>query len=131
MGDRAVIGFQADKDSVPVFLYSHWGGADRYNDAQRAVEAARARWDDPAYATRIAISQIVENYWKEELGFGISAGHNSFCQPDYPETILVNWGDRKVYIVSSDDSTHVQQIMTFDQFCGIFFSTGSDEEVNV
>ena len=79
MGDRAVIGFKADKEAIPVFLYSHWGGSDRYLDAQRAIEGARPRWDDPAYATRIGISQIVENYWHEETGFGISAGHNSFC----------------------------------------------------
>ena len=40
MGDRAVIGFKADSASVPVFLYSHWGGSDRYKDAQRAITAA-------------------------------------------------------------------------------------------
>ena len=116
MGDRAVIGFKADVAAVPVFLYSHWGGSDRYKDAMRAIEAARPRWNDAAYATRIGISQIVENYWSEELGFGVSAGHNSFCQPDYDDVILITWEDRLVEIVSASDSTEVSQTMTFDEF---------------
>ena len=119
MGDRAVIGFQPKSEGIPVFLYSHWGGSDRYKDAQRAIEAARPRWDDPAYATRIGISQIVENYWSEELGFGISAGHDSFCQPDYDDVILITWGSRLVEIVSAGDSTIVSQRFTFDQFLSL------------
>ena len=119
MGDRSVIGFKADKDAVPVFLYAHWGGSDRYRDAMRAIEAARPRWDDAAYATRIGISQIVENYWSEELGFGISAGHNSFSHPDYDDVILITWGGRTVDIVSAGDSTVVKQTMPFDMFLTI------------
>lgn len=116
MGDRAVIGFKADKDSIPVFLYSHWGGSDRYADTQRAIAAAQPRWSDAAYATRIAISQIVENYWHEETGFGISAGHNSFAQPDYDDVILVTWDTLTVEIVSADDSTKVSMSMSFEEF---------------
>ena len=116
MGDRAVIGFKADKEAIPVFLYSHWGGSDRYRDAQRAIEAARPRWNDSAYATRIGISQIVQNYWSEELGFGVSAGHNSFCQPDYDDVILITWGTRSVEIVHAGDSEDIEQTFTFDQF---------------
>lgn len=116
MGDRSVIGFRADKEAIPVFLYSHWGGSDRYRDAMRAIEAARPRWNDASYATRIGISQIVENYWSEELGFGISAGHNSFGYPDYDDVILITWETRTVEIVSSRDSTNVTQTIPFDAF---------------
>lgn len=119
MGDRAVIGFKADTEAIPVFLYSHWGGSERYLDAQRAIEAARPRWDDPAYATRIGISQIVENYWSEETGFGISAGHNSFSTPDYGDVILITWDTRTVEIVSALDSEKVSQTMTFEQFLSL------------
>lgn len=120
MGDRAVIGFKADKDDqAPIFLYSHWGGSDRYRDAVRAVVAAEPRWSDPAYATRIAVSQIVENYWKEETGFGLSAGHNSFGQPDYDDVILISWGERLVEIVSAGDSTKVTQQMPFEVFLSV------------
>ena len=117
MGDRAVIGFRSNEsDEAPIFLYSHWGGSDRYSDTQRAIEAARPRWDDPAYATRIAVSQIIENYWSEETGFGLTAGHNSFCQPDYDDVILVDWESKTVFIVSASDSTKTQMLMSFDDF---------------
>jgi hypothetical protein len=116
MGDRAVIGFKADTEAIPVFLYAHWGGSDRYKDAMRAIEAARPRWNDHAYATRIGISQIVENYWAEETGFGISAGHNSFSTPDYDDVIIITWSTRTVEIVSACDSTKVSQTMPFDSF---------------
>jgi hypothetical protein len=116
MGDRAVIGFKADNASVPVYLYSHWGGSDRYRDAQRAIEAARPRWNDHAYATRIGISQIVENYWAEETGFGISAGENSFSTPDYDDVIVITWDSRSIEIVSAADSEKILQTLTFDEF---------------
>jgi hypothetical protein len=124
MGDRAVIGFKDKSDSVPVFLYSHWGGRDRYSDLQRALTAAQPRWNDSAYATRIAISQIVENYWSEETGFGISAGENSFCQPDYDDVPVVIWSDRRVVIVSADDSTQLcttsmPVTLAFDEFLAL------------
>jgi hypothetical protein len=122
MGDRAVIGFKADTEAIPVFLYSHWGGSDRYLDAQRAIEAARPRWHsltDPAYATRIGISHIVENYWHEETGFGISAGHNSFSTPDYGDVIIITWREKTVEIVSAVDSTQVESTMTFDAFLAL------------
>lgn len=117
MGDRAVFGFkQSVADDCPIYLYSHWGGCDRYIDAQRAITAARPRWSDPAYATRIAVSQIVENYWKEELGFGLSAGENNFCQPDYDDIIVIVWGERQVWIASASDSRKVSLRMSFDDF---------------
>jgi hypothetical protein len=121
MGDRAVIGFKEDKDAVPVFLYSHWGGSDRYRDLQRALTAAQPRWNDAAYATRIAISQIVENYWKDETGFGISAGENSFCTPDYEDVPVVIWSDRRIVVVSAADSTQLctttmPVTLSFDEF---------------
>lgn len=119
MGDRAVIGFRANKDDVPIFLYSHWGGSDRYSDTQRAIEAARPRWDDAAYATRIAISQIIENYWSQETGFGLSAGHNSFSDPDYPDVILVDWDAREVLVVSASDTTKVSMATSFDDYLSL------------
>ena len=120
MGDRAVIGFRASREDIPVFLYSHWGGSERYRDAARVIEEARPRWTDPAYATRIAISQIVADDWSGELGFGISAGHNSFCQPDYDDVIIISWRDRTVEIVSAGDSEYLNSSHDFEYFCSHF-----------
>lgn len=119
MGDRAVIGFRADSEATPIFLYSHWGGSTRYADARHAIEEARPRWSDPAYATRIAVSQFVQNYWVEEVGFGLSAGYDSFCQPDYDDVILIDWQARTVFIVSADDSTQVLASTKFEDFLAL------------
>ena len=120
MGDRCVFGFKESKNAVPVFLYSHWGGGDRHVDLQRALSAAQPRWSDAAYATRIAISQIVENYWSEELGFGITAGDNSFCEPDYNVVPVVVWSEQKVRFVSSTDSTdEVEDPIDFSTFLAL------------
>lgn len=124
MGDRAVIGLKADSEATPVFLYSHWGGSERYRSAQSAIEAARSRWVDPAYATRIAISQIVGDDWGKETGFGISAGHNSFGEPDYDEVLIITWTSQTVDIVSSNDSTKVIATIGFD----VFLSLDPDDE---
>jgi hypothetical protein len=124
MGDRAVIGFKANRESVPVFLYSHWGGSDRYRDLQRALVASQPRWNDPDYATRIAISQIIGNYWTEETGFGISAGENSFSKPDYNDVPVVIWDDQVVVVVNAEDSTTIRTMalppeMTFQDFLAL------------
>lgn len=71
------------KDSI--VLYSHWGGSRRYTDLQAALRAAMPRWNDDAYATRIIVSQIVGNNWKEETGYGLSTG----TIPDNEYSILV------------------------------------------
>jgi hypothetical protein len=36
-----------------------------------AVIAARPRWNDSSYATRIAISQLVADQWNMETGWGL------------------------------------------------------------
>jgi hypothetical protein len=36
-----------------------------------AVFKARPRWSDPSYATRITISQMINNDWGSETGWGL------------------------------------------------------------
>ena len=117
MGDRAIIGFKANKSSAPVFLYSHWGGSDRYGDVARGIAAARSRWDDPAYATRIAISTIVADAWASELGFGISADISEMTMPDYDDVPVVVWESREVevHLYGADHSlVDTNHSMAFD-----------------
>lgn len=40
-------------------LYSHWGGCGLPRDIAHALNVAKPRWDDPGYATRIMVSQII------------------------------------------------------------------------
>ena len=59
MGDRMVIGFKATQDSPTMYLYSHWGGQDRYKELANALLTSSSRWEDASYATRISVSQLV------------------------------------------------------------------------
>ena len=114
MGDRAVIGFKANKDATPVYLYSHWGGSERYVDVQKAINAAQPRWNDAAYATRIAISQIVGQHWGDETGFGISAGDDEFAAPDYDDVPVIIWDERVVEVINAWDRRIVLTRVPFE-----------------
>jgi hypothetical protein len=70
MGNRVNFGFQQSNDNT-VFLYGHWAGHAMLERLANAVEAARPRWGDESYATRIAISQLVGEDWNAETGWGI------------------------------------------------------------
>ena len=70
MGDRANFGFVQPNGNT-IVLYGHWAGHKMLGRLADAVITARPRWNDPAYATRIAISQIIGNQWTEETGWGL------------------------------------------------------------
>ena len=70
MGDRANFGFVQPNGNT-IVLYGHWAGHQMLGKLADAVIAARPRWSDPAYATRIAISQIIGNDWSDETGYGL------------------------------------------------------------
>ena len=70
MGDRANFGFVQPNGNT-IVLYGHWAGAQMLGRLADAVIKARPRWSDPAYATRIAISQIIGDDWNMETGFGL------------------------------------------------------------
>jgi hypothetical protein len=70
VGDRANFGFVQPNGNV-IVLYGHWAGYQMLGKLADAIIAARPRWNDPAYATRIAISQIIGNDWSDETGYGL------------------------------------------------------------
>jgi len=82
MGDRANFGFVQPNGNT-IVLYGHWAGHQMLGKLADAVIAARPRWSDPAYATRIAISQIIGNDWSDETGYGLHVNEisdNEFSQ---------------------------------------------------
>lgn len=98
MGDRYTVGFTGDETNNidrRVWLYSHWGGSDRYAEIARAIKAAHPRWQDPTYATRMAISYIVADNWQSEYGYGIEAGPYCLTCVEY-NPILIDWNERTV-----------------------------------
>ena len=71
MGDRANFGFRQSNGET-IVLYGHWAGHEMLKQLAVAVLRAKPRWNDEAYATRIAISQLVGEDWKQETGWGLS-----------------------------------------------------------
>ena len=70
MGDRANFVFVQDNKET-VVLYGHWAGHNMLSNLANAVFVARPRWEDPSYATRITISQMINDGWASETGWGL------------------------------------------------------------
>ena len=70
MGDRANFGF-VQPNGQTVILYGHWAGHQMLGKLADAVIAARPRWNDSSYATRIAISNLIGDQWNMETGWGL------------------------------------------------------------
>jgi len=76
MGDRANFGLR-QTDGNTIFVYGHWAGYGMLAQFAKALEYARnvGRLDDPAYGTRIVISQLVGEDWNGDLGWGITVNY--------------------------------------------------------
>ena len=76
MGDRANFVFvQPGGDTI--VLYGHWAGYNMLANLAEAVAKAQPRWNDPSYATRIAISQMIGDGWGFETGWGLQVNQIS------------------------------------------------------
>ena len=123
MGDRMVIGFKATQDAPTIYLYTQWGGEDRYKDLANVLLTSSSRWDDPSYATRIAISQVVGDVWSQPLGYGVSA--NEFCWPDYDDIPVVTWSTQRINIYfgvmkhEEIEKSTPRHSMSFDDFLNL------------
>lgn len=115
MGDRRVVGFRENEDAGTVFMYSQWGGESQVTDLIAAIEKAEPRWNDPSYATRIALSQLIGNEWNNETGHGIYTD-NTVHGADYPFILIVEWDEGRVKVCSNNDSTEVMEIIAFADF---------------
>lgn len=102
MGDRAVVGFRTHADAPTLYLYSHWGGATVLTDLAEALYAARDRWGDPTYATRICVSHIIGDQWIRETGYGLSI--DVYSVPDTEHVYVVDWAEQVLEIRPLDKS---------------------------
>jgi hypothetical protein len=93
MGNRQVWGFKSHDEAPTIYLYAHWGKADPAVTLAAALDAARPRWNDADYATRICVSQIIGEDWSDALGYGLSV--DTYAGPEYP-VLVVNWQARTV-----------------------------------
>ena len=87
MGDRANFGFRQSNGET-IMLYGHWAGHDMLSNLANAVEAARSRWTDESYATRICISHLVGEDYTSTTGWGLSVNQISDNEHKIP---VIDW----------------------------------------
>jgi hypothetical protein len=96
MGSPASIRFWADnEDEHPLGLYLCRGTASFAATLADALALSKDRWDDPEYATRIAIQSILEDLYidAEDNGAGLYVGTADHGGP----VLNVNWGSKTVW----------------------------------
>jgi hypothetical protein len=76
MGDRANFVF-VQPNGESIVLYGHWAGYNMLQNLAEAAFKARPRWNDPSYATRIAISHLIGDQWNMETGWGLQVNEIS------------------------------------------------------
>lgn len=111
MGARCTFVFKQAEDSA-VALYSHWGEDSMYADLAGALEHAKPRIDMPdyAYATRMAISYLLQDELLSETGFGIYAVNpNDLGFMDHP--VIIDLANKTV---EDDTGTHsIDEFITY------------------
>ena len=122
MGDRANFGFKQSNGET-IVLYGHWAGHDMLGNLASAVETARPRWTDEAYATRIVISNLVGDNWHELIGWGLTV--NSILDNEH-KIPVIDWRSGTFSLheeASWDEDTKVRGMqdepmftMTLDSF---------------
>ena len=101
MGDRANFGFVQPSGDV-IVLYGHWAGHNMLANLAEAVAKAQPRWGDASYATRIAISQMINDSWSYETGWGL---HVNEIGDNEHKIAIVDW-QQKTFSLHAEDSFH-------------------------
>lgn len=100
MGDRANFVFVQDNGET-IVLYGHWAGYNMLEKLADAVAKAQPRWADAGYATRIVVSQMINEFWDSETGWGLYVNEITDNEHKIP---VVNWKDRTFSLHQEDRS---------------------------
>ncbi len=111
MGARCNFVFKQSED-LTVTLYSHWDEDNMYTVLAHALQHARPRLQmgDIPYATRMAISYIIQDSILEETGYGIYAmdpSDQAFL--DHPITIDLT----DMTVGSGDDWHTIEEFISY------------------
>jgi hypothetical protein len=113
MGDRrmpahTVVEIKTSNGSL--YVYSHWGGSELPGDAVEAILAARSRWDDEPYATRIIVDQLTKGSRDKATDHGLTLrpnaedGYNLWGPINNP-SIIIDLESRTLQVVG-DGAEH-------------------------
>jgi hypothetical protein len=99
MGDRANFGFVQPNGNT-IVLYGHWAGHNMLGRLADAVIAARGRWNDSSYATRIATSYLIADQWNMETGWGL---HVNEIGDNEHKIAIIDWDQQTFSLHEQDD----------------------------
>ena len=113
MGDRANFGLR-QVDGNTIFVYGHWAGDGMLARFANALDKALdfGRLDDPAYGTRIVISQLIGDEWSGSLGWGVTVNYLADNEHKVP---VYDFATREVTLYDFDWRSGVltDKIVTF------------------
>jgi hypothetical protein len=128
MGNRTIVGLQENAEAPTLYVYLHWSKyPDGLQDAQKALDHARPRWNDYSYATRMVVSHLTDGCYPSDTGSGLSI--DNYVDPDYDLWAVINW-DKQQVVIWKGEHTHVGndyqrqpdqviKTMTFDDFLNL------------
>ena len=110
MGDRAMAEIKTEGGSL--YVYTHWGGSSLPEDAKAAVRAARSRWSDYPYATRIIVDQLTKEDRDQETGSGLllSPDAEDEHNRDRP-SVIINLITKRLTVIKNG----VEESLNFDE----------------
>lgn len=102
MGDRRNIIITEKVGEPGVAIYTHWGGSEAEEDLAAALDApaARNRWDDTGYLTRIVFDRLTDGDHGSETGFGIypsEDGSTAPCESAPGYDLIVETSTKRVF----------------------------------
>jgi hypothetical protein len=100
VGDRANFVFVQDNGET-IVLYGHWAGYNMLEKLADAVAKSQPRWADAGYATRIVVSQMINEFWDSETGWGLYVNEIGDNEHRIP---VVNFKDRTFSLHQEDRS---------------------------
>lgn len=88
MGDRRMAEIKLRDGSL--YVYTHSGGNALPDVAKAAILAAKPRWGDEPYVTRILVDQLTKAGRDRETGYGLMlrASAEDFYNDDSPSVII-------------------------------------------
>ena len=116
MGDRRMAEIVTEGGSL--YVYSHGGGWTMDEDAEAAIRAARPRWGDSAYETRIVVDQLTKNGRDSTLGYGLMLAPNAEDKynGDSP-SIVIDLQERRLKVVNTQEPSKNSD-RSFEQVAG-------------
>ena len=104
MGDRRMAEIRTQDGSI--YFYTHWDGATLPGAAFEAVLAAKPRWSDESYATRIVIDKLLAPYRDQETGAGLMLQPNAedSYNSDKP-SVIIDLVTRTVVVIAAGHMT--------------------------